>query len=224
VTTTTEATTSTTQATTTTSTTVAEPASAPDDTAKRWVDAIASGDDDTVVELVAPRSFEAFGGEEGIRDNEIALAEGWGAWSHSDDLELTTVRLDATTSIVIFHGTVSQEGPPEEGWAALPVVRVEEGDRVEPFLDLGNVEAHPSQGEAIEADQRFSAYVLGGRDVWFIVDDGVAVEPALQSADGDQQLGEYDVSGLDAGSHALTVVVRNDDGVMARTFEYVRPT
>jgi hypothetical protein len=190
----------------------------PEDTARAWVEAIAAGDDDTAIELTAPRSLEAFGGPDGFRANEIALAEGWGAWAHSDDLELTAVDVP-TGSVVLFHGTVSQEGPPEEAWAALPTV----GEQVEPFLDLGHVEIHPDQGGAIEADQRFSAYVLGGRDVRMILDAGQAVEPALQGADGDQQLAEYDVSGLEPGSHALTVVLFNDDGVMARTFEYVLP-
>jgi hypothetical protein len=195
----------------------------PVDAAQRWVDAIANGDDDVMIDLIASRSLEAYGGEQAVRDDEIALAEGWGAWSHSDDLDLTPITIDHTTSVVVFHGTVSQEGPPEEGWAALPVVVTDEGARVEPFLDLGHVEAHPDQGSAIERDQRFSAYVLGGRDVRFVVDDNPAVEPALQGADGDQQLGEYDFSGLEPGSHALTVVLFNDDGVMARTFEYLLP-
>lgn len=190
---------------------------------RAWIDAIATGDDDTMVELVAPRSLAAFGGEQGVRDEEIALSEGWGAWSSAEGLELTVTRLDATTAIVTLHGEVSQEGPPQESWAAIPVVITGEGDRVEPFLDLGNVEADPPANRDIDPAGTVAAFVLGNRDVRFVVDGGQAMEPtAVESADGDQQRAQLDISSLQLqpGLHGVTVVVTNDDGVMARTFLY----
>ena len=190
------------------------------ETARSWIAAIASGDDETMVELVAPRSLAAFGGEQGVRDNEIALSEGWGAWDFADNLSTQVVSINDSTAIVVLHGDVPQEGPPQESWAALPVVATPEGDRVEPFVDLGHVEIHPEANGEIGSDERFSAYVLGGREVYFVLDAGPVVEPAVQGADGDQQLAEHDVSGMAPGLHALTVVLRNADGVMARTFLY----
>ena len=192
----------------------------PAGTARSWIAAIAGGDDDRAIALTAPASLEAFGGPEGFAESDTALAEGWGAWDFAEDLEVTAVELDAETAIVVLHGMVSQEGPPREGWASIPVVATEDGDRVEPFLDLGNVEADPPGGTAIEADHRFAAYVLGGRDVTFVVDTEAPVEPATEGADGDQQLAEHEVSGLEPGLHVLTVVLRRDAEIMARTFEY----
>jgi hypothetical protein len=222
VTTTTESTTSTTATPPRPSTTAAPTLGRVDDpvaTAQSWIAAIANGKDDVAIGLTAPRSLEAFGGPEGFVESDTALAEGWGAWDLAEDLEVEAISLDDATAIVVLHGMVSQEGPPREGWAALPVVATEDGDRVEPFLDLGNVEADPPGG-TIEAEHRFAAYVLGGRDVTFIVDTGQPVEPATQGADGDQQLAEVDVEGLEPGSHVLTVVVRRGEEIMARTFEY----
>lgn len=190
------------------------------ETARAWIAEIGGGDDADAIALTAPRSLAAFGGPEGFAENETALAEGWGAWDFAEDLEVTAIELDAATAIVVLHGNVAQEGPPREAWAAMPVIATEDGDRVEPFLDLGNVEGDPPTGATIEADHRFAAYALGGREVIFVVDTGQPVEPALQGADGDQQLGELDVTGLEPGLHVLTVVLRNDDGIMARTFEY----
>ena len=189
-------------------------------TAQSWIAAIAAGKDDVAIGLTAPRSLEAFGGPEGFVESETALAEGWGAWDFAEELEVTAVELDDQTAIVVLHGMVSQEGPPREGWAAIPVVATEDGDRVEPFLDLGNVEADPPGGAEIDADHRFAAYVLGGRDVTFVVDTDPPVQPSTQGADGDQQLAELEVSGLEPGLHVLTVVVRRDAEIMARTFEY----
>lgn len=189
-------------------------------TARSWIAAIAGGDDDRAIALTAPRSLEAFGGPAGFAESNTALAEGWGAWDFAEDLEVTAVELGPDTAIVVLHGLVSQEGPPREGWAAIPVVATEDGDRVEPFLDLGPVEADPPGGAEIEAEHRFAAYVLGGRDVTFIVDANQPVEPATQGADGDQQLAELDMAGLEPGLHVLTVVVRRDAEIMARTFEY----
>jgi hypothetical protein len=207
------------QSTTTTTTAVVQLVD-PADTARAWIAEIGGGDDDDAIALTAPRSLEAIGGPEGFVENETALAEGWGAWDFAEELEVTAVQLDASTAIVLLHGLVAQEGPPREAWAAMPVVATENGDRVEPFLDLGTVEADPPGGATVEPDPRFAAYVLGGRDVQFIVDTGQPVVPALQSADGDQQLGELDVSGLEPGLHVLTVVVRRDGDIMTRTFEY----
>ena len=222
---------STTATTTSTSTSIARTPSSttapaigavddPAATAQSWIAAIASGKDDVAIGLTAPRSLEAFGGPEGFADEDTALAEGWGAWDHAEELEVRSIELDDATAIVVLHGQVSQEGPPREAWAAIPVVATEDGDRVEPFLDLGHIETQPDAGTEVESDTRFSAYVLGGRDVRFIVDFGRPVEPELRSADGDQQLGELDVDGLTPGLHVLTVVLRRDAEIMARTFEY----
>jgi hypothetical protein len=190
------------------------------ETARAWIAAVGGGDDAGAIALTSSRSLDAVGGEEGFREREIELAEGWGAWDFAENLSTQVVSIDDATSIVILHGDVPQEGPPDESWAALPVVATEDGDRVEPFVDLGNIEVDPPPNSVIAGDVRFSAYVLGGRDVYFVVDAGPVSEPALQSADGDQQLAEHDVSGYSPGLHALTVVLRNDDGVMARTFLY----
>jgi hypothetical protein len=222
-TTTTEATTSTTR-TPPAPTTTTEPAVGrvddPAATVRSWIAAIASGEDDVAIGLTAPLSLEAFGGPEGFVESETALAEGWGAWDFAEDLEVTAVELDAQTAIVVLHGMVSQEGPPREGWAAIPVVATEDGDRVEPFLDLGHVEADPPGGAQIQPDHRFAAYVLGGRDVTFVIDTDRPVVPTTEGADGDQQLAELEVSGLEPGLHVLTVVVRRGAEIMARTFEY----
>lgn len=192
----------------------------PTSTAQAWIAAIANGKDDVAIGLTAPLSLEAFGGPEGFVESDTALAEGWGAWDHAEDLEVRSTELDDATAVVVLHGQVSQEGPPREAWAAIPVVATEDGDRVEPFLDLGTIEMQPDPGTEVPPDPRFSAYVLGGRDVQLIVDFGQPIEPAMQSADGDQQLAELDVSDLEAGLHVLTVVLRRDAEIMARTFEY----
>jgi hypothetical protein len=218
-TTTTEAPTSTSEETTTTTGTALRLVD-PAETARAWIAEIGGGDDADAIALTSPRSLAAFGGEEGFRAREIELAEGWGAWDFAEDLDVTTVVIDDATAVVVLHGRVPQEGPPDESWAALPVVATPDGDRVEPFLDLGNVEVQPPAHTTIESSDRLSAYVLGNRDVHFVVDDRPAVEPSLQGADGDQQLAELDVEGLAPGLHALTVVLTNDDGVMARTFLY----
>ena len=225
-TTTTEATTSTTRTPPAPTSTTAPAIGRVDDpasTVRSWIAAIAGGKDDVAIGLTAPLSLEAFGGPEGFVESETALAEGWGAWDHAEDLEVTAVELDAQTAIVVLHGMVSQEGPPREGWAAIPVVATEDGDRVEPFLDLGHVEADPPGGAQIESDHRFAAYVLGGRDVTFVVDTDEPAVPSTEGADGDQQLAELEVSGLEPGLHVLTVVVRRDAEIMARTFEYTVP-
>lgn len=192
-------------------------------TVDAWLAALASGDDDEAIALVAPRSLEAFGGPEGFRERRIELAEGWEAWGHATGVEMTAVAVPGTpdTEIVILHGEVAQEGPPEERWTSIPVVATADGDRVEPFLDLGNVEIHPASDTEIAATPTFEAYVLGGRDVTFVVDDGDATTPALEGADGDQQKGTLALDEpLPPGRHALTVVLWNADGVMTRTFNY----
>jgi hypothetical protein len=188
-----------------------------------WITAVAAGDDDTAISLTAPRSMEAIGGPEGFVDSEIALAEGWGSWDAAEDLELTVVELDglSAAAIVVLHGEVALEAPPEERWTAVPVVATEDGPRVEPFLDLGHVEADPEGDTVIEPSPTFTAFVLGNRDVSFVVDDGDPVTPEVEGFDGDQQRASHDWTGeLDPGVHGFTVVVTNDDGIMARTFTY----
>jgi hypothetical protein len=64
------------------------------------------------------------------------------------------------------------------------------------------------------------AFALVGRDVHTILDNDV-VQAQIGDADGDQQQATVEVSDLEPGLHALTVVLTNEDGVMAWTFPYV---
>ena len=208
---------------TSTTTSTTEPAGPelvdPAETARTWIAAIADGDDDAAIALTAPRSLAAFGGAEGFRDHRTDLAEGWGAWDFAPSIDVRVVEVDGV-AVVALHGEIAQEGPPEETWDAMPVVATEDGDRVEPFLDLGHVEMDPPGGVTVSPSLTFSAYVLGNRDVTLIVDGETALEPEVESADGDQQRASIDVSDLEPGLHAITVLVSNDDGVMTRTFMY----
>jgi hypothetical protein len=175
------------------------------------VGAIADGDDDGAIARTTPRSLDAVGGPDGFKQMDIALAEGWGAWGQTDDRTVSAVEVPvAGTALVVFHGQVSQEGPPAESWAALPVVATAEGDRVDPFLDHGAVEVSPASGATIAPDANFGITSPDGADLCFVLDDG----PAL----GRAALAQHEP--LSPGLHALTVVVSNADGVMARTFLY----
>jgi hypothetical protein len=223
--------------TTTTTTTVRTSTSAPEPTttapeaagfddaeatADAWVDAIAAGDDDTAFGMLSPRSVDAIGGRAGYDGMDIALSEGWGAWASAEDRELTVVTLPFPKDVVIvvFHGQVAQEGPPRESWNALPVIATDDGDRVEPFVDLGEVRVDPPEGSTIAEGDQLAASTPGGYDTFFIVDDGDAVLPRLQDVteSGAVWLHALDEA-LEPGLHALAVVVVHD-GVMARRFEY----
>lgn len=195
----------------------AEPATV----ALEWVGAIADGDDATAIGLTSPRSMAAIGGGSGWHEMEIALAEGWGAWGHSEDVEVVTADVAGGVWAATLHGTVSQEGPPEESWTTLVVVDTEDGLRVEPFLDLGNVELDPASGSAIEPTHTFSAFVLAGREVALLV-DGELVDATVEGADGDQQHAVSEQTN-DPGLHGFAVVVWNDTGVMARSAVYTVP-
>lgn len=192
-------------------------------TAEQWIQAIADGDDDGAIALTSSRSLDAVGGPDGFKEREIELAEGWGAWGRagSKDVTLVPVPYPPGTAIVVLHGEVSQEGPPQESWAGLPVVATDEGDRVEPFGDLGAVEVTPPGGSTITPDQDFSSVTPAGSDVYFVIDDREAITPALSSVDGERITSSFSGGApLPPGLHALTVVVANEEGVMARTFTY----
>jgi hypothetical protein len=194
----------------------------PADTARAWIAAIAGGDDEGAIALTSDRSLEAVGGADGFAEREIELAEGWGVWDSATAMEVTAVELpDAPgVAIVILHGEAAHEGPPEEAWAALPVVATPDGDRVEPFIDLGTIEADPPANSEIPSSTSVRAFALVGRDVHTILDNDV-VQAQIGDADGDQQQATVEVSDLEPGLHALTVVLTNEDGVMAWTFPYV---
>ena len=190
----------------------------PSTVALEWVRAIAAGEDDDAIALTSPRSLSAIGGEDGWHEMEIELAEGWGAWGSATDAEVVTEDITDGVWTVTFHGEVAQEGPPEESWSTLVVVDSEDGLRVEPFLDLGNVELDPASGSAIDPTHTFSAFVLGGREVALLV-DGELVDASIESADGDQQHA-FAAHTMDPGLHGFAVVVWNDTGVMARSAVY----
>ena len=204
--------TTTTAAPTTTTTegepTLVDPAAA----AKDWITAIADGNDEAAIALTSSRSIGAVGGADGFRQMDIELAEGWGAWGHADGVDITAVDLPSVpgTALVVLHGEVSQEGPPEESWAALPVVATADGDRIEPFLDLGDVDVSPENGSAIAPEANFGVTGPDGADLCFVLDDGPSVGAAALAAHAP----------LASGLHALTVVASNAEGVSARTFTY----
>ena len=217
---TTEATTSSSSSTTSTTEAIVEEGE-PATVALDWVRAIAAGEDDAAIALTSPRSLDAIGGEAGWHDMEIELAEGWGAWGNTDDVEVVTADVTDGVWTATFHGSVAQEGPPEESWSTLVVVDSDDGLRVEPFLDLGNVELDPSSGASIEPTHTFSAFVLAGREVTLLV-DGELVDTTIEGADGDQQHATASQT-MDPGLHGFAVVVWNDTGVMARSAVYTVP-
>jgi hypothetical protein len=185
------------------------------ETARAWIAGIGGGDVDDAIALTSARALAAIGGEDGFRDEEIALAEGWGAWDFAEDLEVTAVPIDDSLSIVVLHGNVSQEGPPEESWAAIPVVATPDGDRVEPFVLLGEPTVDPPANSdvastpTIDVDAPEGVALLAG---W----DALGISPVLR---GDVASGTQ----LAPGLHAFVVVLdgRPDDrGVMARTYLY----
>lgn len=184
----------------------------PSGTVRGWVGAIADGNDDGAIARTSTRSLDAVGGADGFREMDIELAEGWGTWGRADDIEAASVELPSVpgTAVVVLHGQVSQEGPPQESWAALPVVATAAGDRVEPFLDLGRVEVSPTSGSTIAPDASFDISAPAHTDRSFVLDGG----PSLSAA----RLAAHEP--LAPGLHALTVVLSNADGVSAQTFTY----
>ena len=219
-------------ATTTTSTTVADPPTtvAPagpqvvdaTGTASAWLQAIADGDDDRAIALTATRSLEEVGGPEGFEAMDIELAEGWGAWGRAENVEMTVRSLPfpKDAAIVILHGMVSQEGPPRESWNALPIIATDDGDRVEPFVDLGSITVDPAEGSTIAVGDQLAAITPAGLDTYLILDDRDTEMPALKDveASGARWLSDP-ITELEAGVHASTVVVVGD-GIEARSFEY----
>lgn len=205
-------------------TTTEQPGAAIEDaagTAEAWIAAVAAGDYDTVAALTSSRSLAAFGGREGIEEERTALAEGWGAWEHAEDLEVSTLPPIADgVVVVLLHGEVPQEGPPEEAWAAIPVVATDDGDRVEPFLQLGEPEVDPPPFTEISATPRFTVTAPAGMQVQAVVDDDhPASVSQVEDADGDRVDVTVDQP-LALGLHVLTVVLRDGADVMVRTFEY----
>lgn len=182
-------------------------------TARAWIAAIASGDDQQAMALVSDRSMEAIGGGDGYRENEIALAEGWGSWHVAERLEVTAVLLDERTSIVVLHGDVPQEGPPAESWAALPVVATPEGDRVEPFIQLGEPTVDPPASSEVAPEPSVTVDAPEGVTIhagW----DALGISPVLEGEVVSAQT-------LEPGVHGFVVVLQADDGrVMARTYLY----
>ena len=220
-TTTTEAETTTTTEATPESSTTTRPASDAADTARRWIDAIGRGEDDVAIALTSARSLEAFGGREGWEANRTALAEGWGAWSHAEDLEVSTLApISDGVVVVVLHGQVPQEGPPAETWAALPVVRTEDGDRVEPFLDLGEITVDPPPFTEIPDRPHFTVTTPADVQVQAVVDFGHSSRVAQVVGEDATTVEVSPNEPLAPGLHVLTVVLHAGDDVMARTFEY----
>lgn len=211
----------TTSSSTTSTTAAAVEEGEPATVALDWVGAIAAGEDAAAIALTSPRSLAQIGGEEGWQAREIELAEGWGAWGASEAAEVVTADVTDGVWAVTFHGEVAQEGPPEESWSTLLVVDTEDGLRVEPFLDLGNVELDPASGSTIEPTHTYSAFALVGREVALLV-DGELVDSTSEGADGDQQHVFADHT-ADPGLHGFAVVVWNDTGAMARSAVYTVP-
>lgn len=223
-TTTTTTSTSTSNSSTTTSSTVAAGPQIKDatGTVRSWLTAVATGDDDTAIALLSQRSLDKIGGRAGFEKMSIELSEGWGAWGRASGVELTDHRIKFPTNvaIVVLHGSVSQEGPPRESWNAMPVVATADGDRVEPFLDLGAVHVDPAAGSKIADDQQLAAITESPSDTWFVLDDAEAFMPALKDVteQGARWLSPP-LKGIEPGVHSLAVVVVGD-GIMARSFEY----
>lgn len=189
-------------------------------TAKRWLAAVASGDDRTALALLSPRSLAKIGGADGYRRMKIGLAEGWGAWGRADDTRYTarTLPFPKDAAVVIVHGNVSQEGPPRESWNALPVVATDAGDRVEAFLDFGTISSDPSEGETLAEGDEVKITTSTANDVYVIVDDQRAFMPELRDVDQSGATWGFFPSKLEPGLHAITVVMTSE-GIQAQRFE-----
>jgi len=189
-------------------------------TAKRWLAAVANGDDETAVALLSPRSLAKIGGADGYRRMKIELAEGWGAWGRAGDIRFTarTLPFPKDAAVVIVHGNVSQEGPPRESWNALPVVATDAGDRVEAFLDFGTISSNPSEGETLAEGDEVKITTATPSDIYVIVDDQPAFMPELRDVDTSGATWGFFPSKLEPGLHAVTVVVTRE-GIEAQRFE-----
>lgn len=190
-------------------------------TAKRWLAAVANGDDDTALGLLSPRSLTKIGGADGWKKMKIELAEGWGAWGRADGVETTARALPfpKDVMIVVLHGEVSQEGPPRESWNALPVVATDDGDRVEAFLDVADVSVEPKEGSELAEGDEVKITTSTSDDVYVLVDDQPAVMPELRDVDASGAHWGLVPPALPPGLHAVTVVVTSD-GIQATRFEY----
>ena len=207
--------------TSTTSTTPARAVTDAAGAAKRWLTAVAKGDDQTALALLSPRSLAKIGGAGGWQKMKIELSEGWGAWGRADGVEMTARALlfPKDVMIVVLHGNVSQEGPPRESWNALPVVATDSGDRVEAFLDVATVTVDPKEGGELVDGDEVKITTSTSNDVYVLVDDQPAVMPELRDVDASGAHWGLVPPALPPGLHAVTVVLTGD-GVQATRFEY----
>ena len=211
----------TTTSSTTTSTAPAHAVSDATGTAKHWLAAVAKGDDTTALGLLSDRSLAKIGGADGWQKMKIELAEGWGAWGRADGVEMTAHALPfpKDVSIVVLHGEVSQEGPPQETWNALPIVATDHGDRVEAFLDVADVTVDPKEGGDLNEADEVKITTSTSDDVYVLIDDQDAAMPELRDVDASGAHWGLVPPSLDAGLHAITVVVTGN-GIQASRFEY----
>lgn len=189
-------------------------------TAKRWLAAVANGDDETALSLLSSRSLAKIGGADGYRRMKIELAEGWGAWGRADGIEFTarTLPFPKDAEIVIVHGNVSQEGPPRESWNALPVVATDTGDRIEAFLDFGTISSDPKEGQTLAEGDEVKITTATPSDVFVIVDNRRAFMPELRDVGSTGTTWGFFPTKLAPGVHAVTVVV-TAEGIQAKRFE-----
>lgn len=99
-----------------------------------WVAALADGDLDGAWALVSPES-QAIGRDtfDGMRSG---LAEGWGAWTHADDV-MYSLSADASgRDVLVIEGVVSQEGVTEARSVEIPLVSTDSSLLLSPFEDL----------------------------------------------------------------------------------------
>jgi hypothetical protein len=190
-------------------------------TVRAWLRAVADGDDATAVAMLSERSLAKIGGADGYQKMKLELAEGWGAWGRAEGIELTarTLPFPKDVAVVVLHGDVSQEGPPRESWNALPVVATPDGDRVEAFLDFGAITSDPAEGGTIAAGDVIKITTATSSDTFVILDTGDPAMPSLLDVDESGATWGYSPESLDAGLHALTVVIAGD-GIQVRRFEY----
>jgi hypothetical protein len=190
-------------------------------TAKRWLTAVAQGDDATALGLLSSRSLAKIGGPDGWKKMKIELAEGWGAWGRAEGVEMTAQSLPfpKDVAVVVLHGEVSQEGPPQESWNALPIIATADGDRVEAFLDVADVSVDPKEGGDLNDADELKITTSTSDDVFALIDDQAAAMPELRDVDASGAHWGLVPPSLDPGLHAVTVVVAGN-GIQATRFEY----